>query len=160
MALGDGPVRRVLSLRGGRYFRVSVFLTSLLPRTSHKPVEFTAWFTGAPSTRVRAGEAAEGAARGPIGCGMRMARGAGSASGCEPRATGDPSAARPTSIEYVTASGVRPRIESTKDDAMICLKFRFHWLAFGATRRGRRPRLAAPCLVCRVVISSQQERRR
>ena len=63
MALGDGPVRRVLSLRGGRYFRVSVFLTSLLPRTSHKPVGFAQpGFTGAPSSSRRG---CTGAARGP-----------------------------------------------------------------------------------------------
>ena len=69
MALGDGPVRRVLSLRGGRYFRVSVFLTSLLPRTSHTRLP---GFTGAPSSSRRR-EAAGAAGPDSVG-GMRMAR--------------------------------------------------------------------------------------
>jgi hypothetical protein len=144
MALGDGPVRRVLSLRGGRYFGKLLSGVGLSYESVTPDVTQAGWVhslvhtTGAPSSSRRGCRGGRRGARGPTR--LRLARdadgarpgpprskkcadahGAGSASGCEPRATGDPSAlsGTSTSIEYVTASGVRPRIELTKDGAMI-----------------------------------------
>ena len=136
MALGDGPVRRVLSLGGAVLSGVASFLRVCYPgrhtsRLGSQP--------GSQVRRVRAGEAAGGQRGARLGCGMRMARGAGSASGCEPRATGG------TRQRHVDVNRICNGERSTssyrfnKGRCDDCLKFRFHWLAFGATRRGRRP---------------------
>ena len=85
MALGDGPVRRVLSLRGGRYFGKLLSGVGLSYESVTPDVTQAGWVhslvhtTGAPSSSRRGCRAGAGAGPGArLGCGlrgMRMAHG-------------------------------------------------------------------------------------